>query len=515
MSRFPRVTFALLLTLSFFALPSFAQKKSGGARPPAKTFSENSYARARKILEQGLDALGGLEAMREAGDVTLKVRGHTFARHQSVRVSPPYDRMERDEDIYLDVRNRRYIFENRDPLPGGFVFGGRQVINGTQGFFINPRDKTVQPLNLTNFNNIGFVRRVPHLLLLAAFESAPASLRHFGQTTYDKRQHEVINFASSNGAAWTLFFDAHTHLLTKYEQMLSDNFSGDTAQETIFHGYRTVGKLKVPTRRVSMRAGELIEDVRYEDVQFGRKLPDSAFVKPEGLEELPQPTPPAIRETKLADGVYLFEGASNSLVVEFADHVMVVEPNTGGRGPKPTFTKAREMFPNKPVRYVVITHHHDDHSGGMRSYVAQEGVRIVTTPANQNYFERMASNTFTLNPDDQQRAPRPPVFEFVRDKRRVFTDGTQTVEIIDIGPSPHADEMLIAYLPKEKLVFQGDLVILPASGKYTATTVNDTTLHFADAIKRLGLDVKRIAAVHGPVTTRDELNEAIEKKRRQ
>jgi len=125
----------------------------------------------------------------------------------------------------------------------------------------------------------------------------------------------------------------------------------------------------------------------------------------------------------------------------------------------------------------------------------------------------MAASTHTLQPDDQTRAPRKPVFEFVRGGRRVFTDGRQTLEVIDIGRGPHAEEMLVAYLPKERLVFQGDLVNLPASGKYLPSTVNETTLHFFDWVTKTGLDVKRVAAVHGPTTTWDDLREAVEKKR--
>jgi glyoxylase-like metal-dependent hydrolase (beta-lactamase superfamily II) len=191
--------------------------------------------------------------------------------------------------------------------------------------------------------------------------------------------------------------------------------------------------------------------------------------------------------------------------------MMVIEPYAGGRGPKPTINKVREMFPHKPIKYVVVTHHHDDHSGGLRSYIAA-GVSVVTTPANQRYFEKMAAGTFTVSRDDQSSNQRKPVFEFVQNKKRVFTDGKQTVEIIDIGPSPHANEMLVAYLPKAKLVFQGDLVNLPANGKYQPTTVNDSTVHFCETIKKLGLDVDRIAAVHGPSTSLEDLREAIERR---
>jgi hypothetical protein len=125
----------------------------------------------------------------------------------------------------------------------------------------------------------------------------------------------------------------------------------------------------------------------------------------------------------------------------------------------------------------------------------------------------MAASAFTMFPDDQARAPRKPLFEFVNGGKRVFTDGKQTLEVIDIGPSPHADEMLVVYLPKEKLVFQGDLVNLPNSGKYLPTTVNDTTVHFFDWVTKSGLDVQRVAAVHGPTTTLDELRAAVERKR--
>jgi glutamate racemase len=73
--------------------------------------------------------------------------------------------------------------------------------------------------------------------------------------------------------------------------------------------------------------------------------------------------------------------------------------------------------------------------------------------------------------------------------------------------------MLVAYLPKEKIIFQGDLVNLPLSGKYMPTTVNDTTLHFYDWVTKSGLDVQRIAAVHGPSTALEDLRAAVERKR--
>ena len=513
MQRTLRLALSACLALSA-ATAVLAQTGSKGA-DSARGVTAASYRRAYQTVEAGLKALGGPEALRSVEDVWVKASGVTWARNQSVRVNPPWDEMPRDETLFADVRRGRFVFENRDPLPGGFVFGARVVVSGGQAFAANPRDRLLQQLNPANLPAITFnyVRRLPHLLLALALEQRAATLRHVGEENFDGRRHHVVTFATAHGVQVSLFFDAKTSLLSKYEQMVSDAVDGDVVQETIFPGYRAVEKLMVPTGRQTRRGGDLIEDVKYAEVRFNTRPPDAAFARPEGFEEQPFPAPPpAIRETRLGEGVYLFESAVNSLVVEFDSYVLVVEPPTGGRGPKPTINKAREMFPSKPVRYVVVTHHHDDHSGGLRSYVA-EGVTVVTTPSNRQLFERMAAGTFTIAPDDQTRSPRKPQFEFVRDKRRVFTDGKQTVEVIDIGPGPHAEEMLVAYLPKEKLVFQGDLVNLPSSGKYLPSTVNDTTVHFFDAVTKLGLEVTRVAAVHGPATTWGDLRDAVEKRR--
>jgi glyoxylase-like metal-dependent hydrolase (beta-lactamase superfamily II) len=501
-----RLLFALALCLVL--------SNAAHARQTPKSATADSHRKAYQTVEAGLKALGEAEALRAAEDVWVKASGSTWARNQSLKVAQPWDQMTRDETLFADFRRGRYTFENRDPLPGGFVFGGKVVVSGGQAFFVNDRDRTLQPVNPVNLPAItlNYVRRLPHLLLALALEQRAPTLRYAGQETFDGRPHDIVIFAAANGALVNLFFDTKTHLLSKYEQMVTDPLDGDVVQETIFTGYRAVEKVMVPAARQTRRGGDLIEDVKYTEVRFNTKPADTAFARPEGFEELPLPAPAPVKETKLAEGVYLFESGANSLVVEFDTYVVVVEPYNGGRGPKPTINKAREMFPSKPVKYVVVTHHHDDHSGGLRSYIANDAT-VVTTPANQKYFERMAASNFQMFPDDQTRTPRKPLFEFVRGGKRVFTDGKQTLEVIDIGPGPHAAEMLVAYLPKEKIIFQGDLVNLPNSGKYMPTTVNDTTLHFFDWLTKSGLDIQRIAAVHGPSTTPEDLRAAVEKKR--
>jgi len=152
---------------------------------------------------------------------------------------------------------------------------------------------------------------------------------------------------------------------------------------------------------------------------------------------------------KAGTGVYFVTGAShNSLAVEFKDYVAVIESPVGDNRAVPMFEAVKKQFPNKRIRYVINTHHHFDHAGGLRDAVA-EGTTILTYRDNKPYYEKVLANRHTNNPDRMQKsAPaRKPSVEAVADKR-VLSDGTQTLELYKIQGSNHADTMLIAYFPK-------------------------------------------------------------------
>jgi glyoxylase-like metal-dependent hydrolase (beta-lactamase superfamily II) len=155
---------------------------------------------------------------------------------------------------------------------------------------------------------------------------------------------------------------------------------------------------------------------------------------------------------------------------------------------------------------VAVTHHHDDHSGGIRTYIA-EGATLIGLPGEKSFFEKVAASKLTIDPDTLTLNPQTLKFEAIKEGKRVLTDGSTTVELIDIGPGGHTDEMLVAYLPNEKMIFQGDLLNRPANND--APTINATTQHFAAWLDRSGLAFERIIGVHGPPSTRDELRQGL------
>jgi glyoxylase-like metal-dependent hydrolase (beta-lactamase superfamily II) len=465
-----------------------------------------SARRARQVLEQGAAALGGMEALRSAGAVAVRYEGETIHRNQSRRPEPPYERTPIHGTLALDLRTGRFSHEVESSFPGGFHSRTRFITDGKQTWNLLLSENRAfgfgppTPAQLRNFQ-----RWFPHLVVANALEHAAQS-RFAGEGTEGGRPQDMVEYPNDDGNLMTLSFDKTTHLLTKFERVATDPVSGDATLERIFPGYREIQGLKFPDGRVTRRAGELVEELRFVDVQRAGTIPDSVFALPAGFQASPFPPAPAPPLVKLGEGVYLHRAAYNTLFVELGDFLLAVEAPGNDAASTTAIARLREAVPDKPIRYLAVTHHHEDHAGGARAYIA-EGAVLVTTPGNRSFFEKMAKAPFTIEPDHLARQPRPAVIETVTGGKRVFTGGGHSVELYDIGTNPHTDEMLVAWLPKERILFEGDLFNRPADGH--ALAGNETTVAFARWLEKSGLDVKTIVPVHGPVATMEDLRQAV------
>jgi glyoxylase-like metal-dependent hydrolase (beta-lactamase superfamily II) len=199
------------------------------------------------------------------------------------------------------------------------------------------------------------------------------------------------------------------------------------------------------------------------------------------------------------------------MFVAFNDYVLVLEAPEQiiyGNNSVQALAKIKETVPGKPIRYLVLTHHHSDHAGGFREYVA-DGATIVTTAGNKSFLEKAAAIESSLLPNVSRQNKLK--IEIVENKKRVFQDDKHMIELYDIGPNPHAREILVAYLPKEKILFQADLLNPAANG--SIPIAQDATLSFSERLEKLGLQIEKIYGVHGRPTTPAELRTSVERRR--
>jgi glyoxylase-like metal-dependent hydrolase (beta-lactamase superfamily II) len=207
---------------------------------------------------------------------------------------------------------------------------------------------------------------------------------------------------------------------------------------------------------------------------------------------------------KIADGVWaLTPGVEGSILVEFKDYVVIIEGPGNDAYTMATLAEVKKLAPNKPIRYVVNTHHHADHAGGLRAYVA-EGIPIITHESHRKYYEeQIFKNPHSLNPDRLARAPRAPILETMKDKR-VLTDGSMTIELYLLRDHLHAEGLLMAYLPQQKLLIQADSYI-PRPGAPPLPAPSPYTINLLDNVTRQKLDVARVVHIHGGISPYSEL----------
>jgi glyoxylase-like metal-dependent hydrolase (beta-lactamase superfamily II) len=474
-----------------------------------ETLAEQSQARARAVLDRAVEANGGAEALRAVDAVRLRLQGENFPRLQMTTPAPPFEGGSFQETLLVDLKNSRLRLEQKT---GGFGFDGDNTIAivAGKGNTYDNRARTVTPIpaeQATQQQFIQYHRRLPNLILRQALDR-PNSLRYLGEDQFDGRRHEVVTFVMPDTQQVALYIDATTGLMSKYELIFVDALTGEEASEIIFSDYQKAGNYQLPRRWQNRQAGHINANYTAQ-VEINPAVTDDSFkVAANGYTGV-QPVPTRLEESvdKLGDGVYVIQNVAgqnqNTLAVEFGDHVVAVEAPGSSDGADAVIRRIKELIPGKPIRYVAMTHHHGDHIGGMRSFIA-EGATVITTADNRPVIEAMAA---AKQNDRLARNPRAPRFLLLENGRRVLEDGTRRLELIDIGPNPHAREMVIAWLPVEKVVFQGDLFFVPNNDAPFGPP-QPSTASFAKKLKELALPASRIASVHGKTATIEQFRGA-------
>ena len=495
-----------ILLLAITSVPVSGQR--------SESMSERSYRSAREILDAGLQALGGSETFRKVDDISLKYTAKSYEIGQSASPDAPYDVRNVEITQVLDLREGRSYRDQKTQFRGGSPYWGRHILKDKDSFILDGRSNVVYPINPSAVAGSirGLQRRIPHLLLQMALNRA-ATLRSLGDNSVDGKPHHVITFADVNGGQIALYFNARSNLLTKYETIGDDPILGDVLAETIFADYRDVEGLKIPFRVILKYGGELSSDQTYSEVRINTRPSDELFAMPSDATRGPEvlgPTSVSLR--RLADDVYFVNGINSGdvwfysqMFVVFKDYVLVVEAPLSNDISKAVIAKIESVAPGKPIKYLIPTHYHTDHTGGIREYIAK-GATVVTTPGNQSFIAQIAGKLHSIRPDTLSLNHRQPAIEVFKD-RRVFKDEQHEVEVYNIGPTPHVDEIVVVYLPREKILFVTDLMMTRMVEPFTPGTQTERDL--VEKLRRLNLEVETIANGHGWVGSMKAFEETL------
>lgn len=294
--------------------------------------------------------------------------------------------------------------------------------------------------------------------------------------------------------------------LERVETWIAHPVLGDTMIEAVFLDYKDFGGLTFPGRITYREGGYPAFDLTVTEVVAN--VP-AAIEVPPGIKQAAAPAPAPLLPQQIADGVWFCPGGSQSVVVEFRDHLVVIDAPVDEQRSIQVIDAIRKTISKKPIRYVVNTHLHFDHVGGLRAYAA-EGANIVTQHDNIAYLEQVLGNPRTIGPDRLSKSARKIQFEGVVGAR-TLTDGARELVLYHYPGNAHNSGMLMAFLPKEKVLFEADSYIPGRPGAPHPAVPN--LLQFYAVVQRLRLDVEQILPSHGRVATFEELQDFIEKSK--
>jgi glyoxylase-like metal-dependent hydrolase (beta-lactamase superfamily II) len=491
------------------------------------------------VVSRAAQALGGADTL--AGVKTLAMKG-TVRQWEPEQSTVPGGEMrfacESTFDALVDVgtgstridwvRNFAY------PTPRTFTF--TEIVTPTAGYVagIDSNGRTKQsleskpPAHTMSGPRLAATQRELRRMTLLPFEMIKHRDRvtPVADMTVGGVAYPAVNYRAGD-QTFTVLFDRSSGLPARVRTLDYDNIWGDVTFDLLLSDWKTMDGVKIATSRKYELNGKPVVDIKVTEAKVNAPIAADRLAIPDAFtagasKPAVGPAVPyqwVIRrqfigtyldsdvpsyDTRASTGLRLAElapdvhhvvgGSHHSLIAEMGDYLIVFDAPVSDWHSNWVLAAAKAKFPAKPVKFLVLTHHHMDHAGGLRAYAAN-GATIVVGKGNRDYYRRVLAAPFTRNPDLPSRdLSSAEIFE-VADKH-VFSDGQREVHAYVIE-NPHANGLLIGYIPAASLGYVTDLWS-PGAGPLP-DKLNPNMAALVAGVKKAGITPQKFAGGHGSV----------------
>jgi glyoxylase-like metal-dependent hydrolase (beta-lactamase superfamily II) len=495
------------------------------------------HTRGRSLTTRAVQELGGAEKL--AGIKTVSMKG-TYRYWEPEQSMTPGGEMrfanESTLDMVSDVASgasrvdivrkfeypapRTFTFTEIVTADAGYVAGIDSNGRNKQSLDSKPPAHAMSGLRLAASQRE--LRRSSALLLHDMYRY-PDRVSGVDDVTVGGVAYPTAEYRATDQQTFVVMFDRASGLPARIRTLDYDNIWGDVTYDLVLSGWQTFDGVKVATSRKYELNGRPVVDVKVTDVKFNAPVAADRLAIPEAFKtgaSKPATAVPyqwvmrrqfigtymdsdavthdtrgsqGLRLVELAPGVqHVTGGTHHALLVELRDHLVVFDAPVGDVQSKWVLDAARAKYPNKPVKFIVLTHHHMDHAGGLRAYVAQGATLVVGRGAAEHY-RRVLASPFTRNPDLAAKDLKGTEIIEVADKH-VFSDGQREVHAYLLD-NPHAAATLIGYVPAARLGYVTD-IWSPGAGPLP-NAITPPLAALVAGVKRAGIAPTKFAGGHG------------------
>ncbi|MDQ8754654.1 MBL fold metallo-hydrolase [Sphingosinicella sp. LHD-64] len=419
----------------------------------AATGASSAHAQAADRLTRIVEAYGGAAALNRVGQVEIEWAGYVIGRYQSRRTDPPYDHLPIRSWLALDFAAGRSVIDSIGTYPGELNFGWRDVNDGARRWSFNTISRIYAAGSMHSHDDLVQMAtsRMPWMLARTMAGNpgafALAGTRERRGVTYDLIRHGES----------TLWVHPETSLIHAVSSRSGDLVDAETEVVTTYTDYFEHEGVMVNRGYQVSVDGEATRDLELYSLRFNHALDDHLRV-PGGFLQVPTLDGyngvAEVGVQRIGDGVFLAgSGDTRVLYVEFADHFVAMEAGGLPDYAEQAYNAMRPHMGSKPLRYIIPTHHHDDHAVAIHFY-ARVGATILTTRDKEGFMRRLLTRAW---------GDTPPVtnarFRFVDDPRLVLEDSSNRLEIHVYRDAPHTENMLVGYLGRDRTLYTCDVFV--------------------------------------------------------